>query len=115
MKVENSYSVWVILVLLVLIFISFLVKDYPLSDSNNTGGAPLTLEHTHHLYQSKILEHFMEPSHSDEDGSFWTPIEVDVSQSNPLVTFCQLKFKAYSAAPHVTVTKLTIMQSTKVI
>jgi len=104
MKVENSCSVWVILVLLLLIFVSFLVNEYPLSDADN----PAPLEHTHHLYQSKILEHFKDASLvSHQDGLFWTPIEIDMSQSNPLVTFCQLRFKSYSNAPHVTVKFIT--------
>ena len=35
-------------------------------------------------------------------GEFWTPIHIQLSKDDPLVTLCRLNFARYAAAPHET-------------
>lgn len=53
----------------------------------------------HHLTQL-ASEEDLEPQ-PDWSQEFWSPIDMDASSSDPVVTLCKLNFKKYSSAPHL--------------
>ena len=100
MAIENSVFIQVIFFLLLLVIISVTFSDYPIESTLTEN--PLTPS----LFLPKVkfdkVTNTIYPT-LDRNETFWTPIELDLSSSEPIYTFCKLDFKKYTKAPHAAV------------
>ena len=110
-KLENSYLVYTIAILLSLVFISFMRNvDNDPRIKQEESLLHTTLNAAHGLYQREILKQVLTTQQNKDEGDhgskFWTPISVKNQASKTLsgmqITFCKLNFAAHSKAPHVT-------------